>query len=195
VTDRTTLDVYEEKAADYAALGLTDSQVTSLDAFLATLPEGGAILDIGCGPGLHAAYMQERGFQVLGLEPTEAFLDEARARGVNARHGTFDDITETAAYHGIWASFCLLHADRADLPRHITAMARALHPGGTLFVGMKTGTGTKRDRLGRRYTYVTDPELTALIEAAGLTVTSRVTGIEQGLDGTMAPYILMMAHA
>ena len=195
MTDRETLQVYEAKAADYAALGITETQITALDSFLARLPSGGEILDVGCGPGLHAAYMMERGFTLHAIEPSPAFRAEAQARGVDAREGSFDDITQTAAFDGIWASFCLLHAKRAELPRHLQAMARALRPGGTLFVGMKTGQGETRDRLGRFYIYVTDAELTAMIEATGLTVTSRVTGAETGLDGTVAPYILMTAHA
>jgi SAM-dependent methyltransferase len=194
VTDDETLRVYEAKAADYAALGITETQITALNAFLAHLPEGGAILDIGCGPGLHAAYMQARGFTLTAIEPSSAFRAEAQSRGIKVRDGTFDTVTQTAAFDGVWASFCLLHARRADFPRHIAVMARSLRPGGTLFVGMKTGEGERRDTLGRFYTYVTDAELTALVEATGLTVTSRVTGAEIGLDGAVAPYILMMAR-
>jgi SAM-dependent methyltransferase len=194
VTDDETLRVYEAKAADYAALGITETQIAALDAFLAQLPEGGAILDIGCGPGLHAAFMQARGFTLTAIEPSPAFRAEAQARGINVRDGTFDTVTQTAAFDGVWASFCLLHARRADLPRHVAAMARSLRPGGTLFVGMKTGEGERRDTLGRFYTYVSDAELTALVEATGLTVTSRVAGAETGLDGAVAPYILMMAR-
>ena len=195
MSDRTTLDVYAEKAADYEALGISDTQVQALNGFLARLPAAARILDIGCGPGLHAEYMATRGHKVIGIDPTEAFVQAARSRGIDARLGGFDDIAEVATYDGIWASFCLLHARRADLPRHIAAMARALTPGGTLFIGMKTGVGERRDRLGRFYTYVTDEELTGLVEAVGLIISTRVTGAETGLDGSVAPFILMTAHA
>jgi len=194
MSDPETLRVYEENAADYAALGMTDGQIASLDGFLAQVTPKGHILDIGCGPGLHAAYMQTRGFRVSAIEPAAAFRAEAISRGIDVRAGGFDDISDTATYDGVWASFCLLHARRADLPRHITAMARALRPGGILFVGMKIGEGEARDRLGRFYTYVTDAELTAMIEATGLTITSRATGTDTGFDGTLSNHILMTAR-
>jgi hypothetical protein len=49
--------------------------------------------------------------------------------------------TETEAFDGIWASFSLLHTPKAEHSRHIGAMARALRPGGYLYLGMKLGEG------------------------------------------------------
>ena len=34
-------------------------------------------------------------------------------------HATFDDISGTDLYDAIWANFSLLHAPRADMPRHL----------------------------------------------------------------------------
>ncbi|MBF9050864.1 methyltransferase domain-containing protein [Roseobacter sp. HKCCD9010] len=194
MSDQGTIDAYDARAASYAALDINDAQTESLRAFLACLPAGGTILDLGCGPGLQAKAMQDAGFAVIGLDATPAFVTAAQSVGIDARLGTFDDVTETEAYDGIWASFSLLHAPRADFPRHLTALAKALRPGGYLYLGMKLGTGEGRDALGRFYSYYSETELRTALEGLGLTVSDVTTGTGTGLAGTTDPFILITAH-
>ncbi len=194
MTDKETIAVYEDQAARYADLPISAMQKAALDRFLSMLPPSAAILDAGCGPGVHAAVMVSAGFDVHGIDPTEAFVTDALSRGVNARLGTFDDISGTDIYDGIYASFSLLHASLDDLPRHLDAMALALKPSGALFIGMKTGTGEERDKIGRRYSYVTEGQMRDLLEARGLTVAHVETGEEAGLSGEVAPFFLMHAR-
>ena len=91
--------------------------------------------------------------------------------------------------------FSLLHAPRADLPRHLAAIRAALLPGGIAHVAMKLGTGEGRDRLGRFYTYLGRDELAELLTAAGLALLGERQGEEIGLAGQMEPYIVMDARA
>ena len=73
-------------------------------------------------------------------------VDLARRHpGVDAQLAGFDDVSGVAVYDGIWANFSLLHAPKADMPRHLAAVARALRPGGVLSIGLKTGTGEASD--------------------------------------------------
>jgi predicted TPR repeat methyltransferase len=52
-----------------------------LDAFLALIPPGGTVLDLGCGMGEpNAAHMLDRGYRVTGVDATCALLDLARTR-------------------------------------------------------------------------------------------------------------------
>ena len=194
MSDQGTIDAYDARAASYAALDINEAQTESLRAFLACLPAGGTILDLGCGPGLQAKAMQDAGFAVIGLDATPAFVTAAQSVGIDARLGTFDDVTETEAYDGIWASFSLLHAPRADFPRHLTALAKALRPGGYLYLGMKLGAGEGRDALGRFYSYYSEAELRTALEGLGLTVSDVTTGTGAGLAGTTDPFILITAH-
>ena len=48
------------------------------------------------------------------------------------------------------------------MPMHLKNVANALKGGGIFHVGLKTGTGEQRDRLGRFYAFYTDEELTGL---------------------------------
>ncbi len=195
MVDRQTVDIYAAKAADYISLDPTKTQIRALASFLSALPAHSRILDLGCGPGSHGAVMVAQGHQVTGLDATPGFVEAARLQGLDARQGDFDDVTEEASYDGVWASFSLLHAPRADFPRHLASIHRALIPGGMLFLGMKLGVGEARDVLGRFYSYYSEKELRDLLAQARFTGIQAITGQAKGLAGTDDPYILMTAYA
>jgi hypothetical protein len=81
------------------------------------------------------------------------------------------------------------------MPRHLNTLFAALKPEGLFHIALKSGSGSKRDRLGRLYTYYTDAELTVLLQDAGFTVTDRATGRDKGLNGSDADWIALRAHA
>ncbi|MEL7089914.1 MAG: class I SAM-dependent methyltransferase, partial [Planctomycetota bacterium] len=115
--------------------------------------------------------------------------------GVEVRIATFAEVNAKGAYDGIWANFSLLHAPRAELPGHLSRLHRASRPGGPFHIGMKTGTGEKRDRLGRFYAFYGVQELTDLLEEAGFTVTHAEEGEGPGLAGDVEPWVILAAHA
>ena len=195
MTDAATLAAYEAAADDYAAR--FDARVPDdLRAFAALLPPGGAVLDLGCGPGGMAGWLAGQGFAVEAWDAAPAMVARAaRHPGVTARERPMQALDAAAAYDGVWASFSLLHARRAELPGLIARIAAALRPGGAAFVGMKLGEGERRDALGRRYAYVSEAELRGWLEDAGLTVTAVRTGAEAGLAGTEDPYVTVIARA
>ncbi|MGB0799431.1 MAG: class I SAM-dependent methyltransferase, partial [Planktomarina sp.] len=159
MSDQQTLDVYDAKIGDYIKLVQAPPSKTLL-AFINAVPPGGRVLDLGCGPGAAAAEMARHGLQVDATDASPEMVAHAsKSPGVNAMLATYDDIPSIATYHGIFANFSLLHATRDKFKEHIAACKSALYPGGVLHLGLKTGAGEKRDRLGRFYTYYSVPEL------------------------------------
>lgn len=191
--DPETIAAYETRSRDYAARTGRRAE-PGLCEFIAGLPRGGHLLDLGCGPGDSAHRFLKAGFTVDAVDATPAMVSRARELGVPARRATFGEIEGKDLYDGIWASYSLLHAPRADMPRHLARLHRALKPGGRLHIGMKLGTGEKRDSLGRLYVYYTEPELVGLLEASGFTPTIRETRTDTGLDGTEYQGIWMHAN-
>lgn len=192
MVDERTIALYDAKAADYADLVVSDQADAQLQAFMDALPPDGCVLDLGCGPAFASAQMREAGFIVDPVDASQGMIDIANAKfSINARLLTFDQIDMVNAYDGIWANFSLLHAPRADLPRHLNALATALRRDGIIHIGMKTGTGEARDKIDRKYTYVTQDELRGLLQNAGFTVLGTDTGEDMGFDGTIAPWIVM----
>ncbi|MBR9893953.1 class I SAM-dependent methyltransferase [bacterium] len=194
MSDDRTLAVYAKRAQDYANLQ-PDAPFETLSTFIARLPEGARVLDLGCGPGHDSGHMAKAGLAVEALDASPEMVALARAsHGVDARQGHFDDLDAHARYDGIWASFSLLHAPRADMPRHLAAIARALKPGGLLGLSLKEGTGEGRDRLGRFYTFYTEDDLRALLADVGLTIRDVTRGEGRGLDGSASTWISVLAH-
>ncbi len=195
MSDKSTIDTYDARAQDYAEL-VDDVKMDGLDAFIAAMPKGAHILDLGCGPGNGAVHMAAAGHTVAAFDAsTEMVALANRHPGVNAHQATFDEIEGEALYDGIWASFSLLHAPKADMPRHLAALHRAAKPGARLHLSVKVGEGEQTDTIGRFYSYYTQAELDGLIEEAGFRVAGHLTGAEEGLSGDMAEWVAVEAYA
>ncbi len=185
-TDAETLAFYDAEAPVYADHLGDGGRAPYLMKFIAALPAGGRALDLGAGPGWAAARMAAAGLDVLAWDASAGLLAEAERRhGLRTRRARFDELDDEAAWDGIWASFSLLHAAKADMPRLLAACARALRPGGLLYLGLKAGVGERRDRLGRLYAYYEADELEVLLAGAGLAARDvRERPAEAGYDGT-----------
>ena len=195
MVDRATLDVYAAKAEDYRARFAEDAPGEGLRSFLDALSESARVLDLGCGPGRALAHMVRAGHRAEGLDATPDFVRMAEeASGAPVTLGTFEDLDAEAVYDGIYANFSLLHAPKAEMPGLFHRIARALKPRGVFHIGLKTGTGERRDALGRFYAYYTEAELTGLLDAAGFEIVSARTGEDPGLDGTVAPWIVCLTR-
>ncbi len=196
MSDKDTIGVYDARAAEYAEQNekhnRTDPRLTD---FIAACPRGGRVLDLGCGPGGAAAVMVGAGLIVDATDASQQMVALAsQHQGVQARQATFDDISGSDLYDGIWANFSLLHAPRADFPRLLAALHKALKPGGAFYIAMKLGKGESRDAIGRLYAYYTQDALRAHLEAAGFRVLDQVPGSSRGLDGEMADWVSVAAH-
>ncbi|MEO0485418.1 MAG: class I SAM-dependent methyltransferase [Pseudomonadota bacterium] len=192
MTDQETLAAYATRVDDYIAM-VRPAPSEPLVAFANTLPEGARVLDLGCGPGHAAKYLATRGFDTHAWDMSPEMVEAATAQGVTTRIAGFDDLTEIAVFDGIYANFSLLHARKADMPRHMAAIAAALRPDGVFHIGMKLGEGEERDQIGRFYAYYTRAELMDLLAANGLAPVWEREGEEKGLAGNTDRFILIRA--
>lgn len=196
MNDDETIRVYDARAKDYADANATLFELAELEAFAATLPAGGRVLDLGCGPGQYAARLAMMGFEVHALDASAEMVARAGAHaGVTAFQARFDALEGPSYYDGIWANFSLLHLPRAELPGQLARIHGALKPGGTFHIGMKLGEGEGPDRIGRFYAYYGEDELERLLAAAGFMVTARKRGSGPGLDGSLSDTVTMLTHA
>lgn len=196
MTDERTLSIYDRQSRDYAEMMDRDAERDPMiGRFIAMCPPGGRVLDLGCGAGHFAGRMAAAGLRVDALDASAAMVDRtARRPGVSARLGRFEDLDERSVYDGIWAYFSLLHARRRDLPGHLGRIAAALRPGGLVFLGMKRGSGSGRDRLGRYYEYYEREDLETLLSRAGLQPGDCWFGTSTGMAGHPEGWIAIAAR-
>ena len=194
MVDARTIAFYDGAADRYDNLTKTGRPDSHLQAFMAMLPEGGRVLDLGCGPARASVHMRAAGFVPDPVDASQGMVQLANeAHGIGARLLTFDEIDMVSVYDGVWANFSLLHAPKDRLPDHVAAIARALKPGGAFHIGMKTGMGEARDAIDRFYAYVTVAELRDLLEAAGFCVLAVEEGEDKGCAGTLDAFVIMRA--
>lgn len=194
MSDRETLDVYDKKVVDYAAMVAKGMPDADMQRFLDALPQGGTVLDWGCGIGNSSAMMRDAGFKVTATDASAEMVRYAQTEfDIAARQEAFDALEEKDAFDGIWANFSLLHEPRSAIPAHLARARLALRAGGTLHLGMKLGTGEHRDSLGRFYCYYTEEELRGLLTEAGFTTRFSRMGETPALAGGIDPFVIILA--
>jgi hypothetical protein len=78
------------------------------------------------------------------------------------------------------------------MPLHLAAIYTALKPNGVFHLGLKTGSGSARDKIDRFYTYYETDELQKLLETAGFSDFQIDEGEEAGLAGNVEPFVIIL---
>jgi SAM-dependent methyltransferase len=106
----------------------------------------GRICDVGCGPGHVAAYLHERGSDVMGVDLAERMVAEAQRIHptipfvqADMRQLPFAD----AFLAGIVAFYSLIHIPPDEMAGVLHEMHRVLQPDGRLFIGFHHGNETR----------------------------------------------------
>jgi SAM-dependent methyltransferase len=102
--------------------------------FLARLPPGALVADLGCGPGVDGARLAQNGLRVVGMDLSAGMLSlaasrlegrvaQADLRAVPLRPGRLD---------GIWCVAALLHVPEDRTDQVLRDLRRAVRSGGAL---------------------------------------------------------------
>jgi SAM-dependent methyltransferase len=107
-----------------------ETDEVAVHAIVERAPRGRA-LDAACGTGRHAAHLQALGYDVVGVDASEAMLSIARPKvpAADLRLGRLEALpVEDASVDLVTCSLALTHV--ADLGPPVAEMARVLRPGG-----------------------------------------------------------------
>lgn len=86
--------------------------------FLQGLPDGGLILDAGCGSGRDSKAFLGLHYRIRAFDASPKLARKASEHiGQAVSVQTFDDICEVACYDGVWACASLLHLPESALPK------------------------------------------------------------------------------
>jgi len=193
--DDDTLQFYRRNAEAYAQREIT-SRHALMTRFLAPLPPGAKILELGCGAGGDTAEMLARGFDVRATDGSPELADIAAKRlGRPVETLLFQDIKEVEAYDAVWANACLLHVPRDQLGDVLALIRRALKPAGYFYASYKAGDVDGRDTLNRYYNYPSPDWLRATYAQAGQWSELAIeSGEVRGFDDKQASMLFVVAQ-
>lgn len=144
--------VYEAQAAAYdAQRSRSLFEARWLARFAACLPQGGRVLDLGCGAGEPIArWFLSEGFALTGVDFAAAMLEIARQRWPEGdwRQADMRSLDLPERFDGIIAWDSLLHLDEADQRETLRRMAAHLRPGGALLFTTGPEAGRAEGRAG-----------------------------------------------
>ncbi len=84
--------------------------------FTRHIPEGGRILDLGCGSGRDSKRFSQMRYDVYAVDASEKMVEHTRALiGDRVVLSTFEDYTSDIKFDGIWASASLLHVPEENM--------------------------------------------------------------------------------
>jgi SAM-dependent methyltransferase len=159
---------YDENAAEYTKRTVDADMSTLRNRFMAMLPNGGRVLDAGCGSGRDLAVFQQRGFDAIGIDASSAMAKIAMAyAGAPCLVGRLEEVDFEERFDGIWACASLLHIPKTMLVPTLLRLHRSLVPGGRLFVAVQEGEGEGFARNGRFFSYFRSKEIEGHIRDAG----------------------------
>ena len=111
-----TIDYYNKHAEEFTTSTFEVDMKSLYQPFLAELPEGARILDVGCGSGRDTLAFKNKGYQVDAIDYSEELVKKAtRLTGIPIKLKSFYEVDDYEAYDGIWACASLLHCERSRL--------------------------------------------------------------------------------
>ncbi len=158
-----TIDYYNKHAEEFTASTFEVDMESLYRPFLAELPGGTRILDVGCGSGRDTLAFKKKGYHVDAIDYSEELVKKAsRLTGIPIKLKSFYEVDDYEAYDGIWACASLLHCERTRLKEVIGKLLSALKPNGMLYMSFKYGNGD-RQKDGRQFTDLDEVQAKALL--------------------------------
>lgn len=155
---------YDEYAQAFIDATREVDMRTLYTEFLPYIPQGGIILDLGCGSGRDTLYFKQQGYAVEAIDYSIEMVKFARDyTGVAVRQESFYALNQQCRYDGIWACASLLHSERQKLPNVFKRIVTALKVDGYAYLSFKYGC-TDRSQNGRFFTDLNEEQLLALLQ-------------------------------
>lgn len=162
------IDYYNRYAPTYFESTVNIDMSEARKRFEKVLPEGGSILDLGCGSGRDTLAFFEDEYEVTPLDGSKEMCALAEIHtDLEVLHMTFDELDFDEVFDGVWACASLLHVPEEEMPDILKKIGLALKPGGHFYISVKEG-DFEGNRGGRYFVDYSKRKLMEMIEDIGI---------------------------
>lgn len=159
-----TLDYYNKNSEEYFNSTLNVDMTNTYKEFLKLVPEGGKILDLGCGSGRDSMNFMKLGYEVTAVDGSKELAKRASVLlGKEVIVSTFEELELKEKFHGIWACASLLHIKREDLKTVLNNLYNNLDDNGVFYMSFKYGEKEYVDDKNRYFNCFTDESIISFI--------------------------------
>lgn len=148
------LDYYNKYANRYFESTVDLDMEATVKKFIALLPEGGSILDLGCGSGRDSLYFIEQGFDVTALDGSEELCELASIHiGQDVLNMKYSEIDFKKVFDGVWACASLVHLPDEEIDGILNKITTGLKEEGILYMSFRHGdfSGFRNERYYNDY--------------------------------------------
>lgn len=180
-----TILFYDTHSEEFAQAANTADMRRDYERFLKYVPQGGSIVDMGCGSGRDLKFFRESGYAASGVDASKGMCRVAREySGCNVVHCDALSWTSTSKIDAIWANGSLLHLHTDEIITFLKTKSLFLKPGGILYFSMKAGIPEGFDEKDRYFTPFSETIVEGALADGKLEIAERWTeGDSLGREG------------
>ena len=164
------VEYYNKNAEEFYNGSINADMSSSRERFLKYIPDGGRILDAGCGSGRDSKAFIQLGYSVVAFDASREMCKMASELiDQEVWQMRFDEMSFDDEFGGIWACASLLHVHQNEMQSVLAKIKKALIQNGVLYASFKYGNG-EIERNDRVFTNYTEDSVKTLLEGAGFEI-------------------------
>ena len=136
-----------------------DWWIEGTNKFISLLEPGDLVLDVGCGSGTKAKYLEDQHIKVIGIDFSKEQIEIAKKVSPKSEFSIMDlkDANNLKfTFNGVFAQAVLLHIPRKDIKKTIATITHNLEKNGYVYIAVKEkkpGRGEEEIRIENDYGY------------------------------------------
>jgi SAM-dependent methyltransferase len=139
-------EFYEQNAQEYFRTSVNVDLSHLYQHFLDHIPQGGRILDAGCGSGRDVKYFKDKKYKVSAFDASAQLAALAsKYSDITVDVKKFDEINYMLEFDAVWACASLVHLNKKALTLAIKHLSRACKDGGIIFMSLKATVSEQYD--------------------------------------------------
>lgn len=149
-----TIQYYNENTPLYIAQTQHVDTTFLLNRLIDGIPKNSHVLDLGCGSGRDALFMQKNNLNVTAIDASHNLINHLKTTSsLNAIESSFESYQPKQPYQLIYAIASLLHLKKDDFIKMIKKYSELLTKDGQFFFCVKMGDGEETDDKGLFFTH------------------------------------------